>query len=201
MMRKRTVSVSRSFTPISGGSWAGAAIFLLLALAGCSERNLPTEVESHGSDWNKISSSDFHGNRVVLFGPDGCEACHGGDWRGRGEAPSCYECHEGPGGHPSRWMDESSTRFHGKAVEQSGPSPCAACHGDDFRGGWSGVSCDTCHGSGPSGHPDGWVDVNSPAFHGIEVEGGGIDDCTRCHGSTLAGGTSGVGCGDCHPGF
>ena len=111
--------------------------------------------------------------------------------------PGCDECHDGAGGHPYGWAAASSPEFHGDQVAAEGPGPCETCHeGDD--GGWSGVSCYKCHAGGPSGHPDGWMNPVAASFHGVRVQIDGFGDCQRCHGFGLSGGTSGLGCGECH---
>jgi hypothetical protein len=77
------------------------------------------------------------------------------------------------GVHPSGWADPTA---HGATAEQD-LSACTSCHGADFDGGMSGVSCNACHGSA------GWR-----------------EDCTFCHGAPPAGHASGA-CGSCHTGY
>jgi hypothetical protein len=174
------------------------AIAALVLAAGCAERKTPVEIRAHPAEWSAAASPDFHGKRVERSGPSNCVPCHEADFRGGFGVPGCYDCHAGPGGHPGGWASPASSAFHGDAVAESGPGPCATCHGDDHRGGWSGVSCYECHTGGPSGHPDGWLDPLSASYHGLEVLTEGVDRCTTCHGFTLGGGTSGVACADCH---
>lgn len=171
---------------------------LIVLAIGCAERRTPTEIEAHPPDWNKVGSADFHGTFVRNEGDRFCVECHALHERGTRELPGCDECHNGPGGHPWGWMSPDSADFHGNAVAASGPTVCQACHGQDYRGGWSGVSCYTCHSDGPSGHPDGWMDPRSSSFHGLAMLLQGVDNCTRCHGHGLGGGTSGVACSECH---
>ena len=168
-----------------------------LVVVGCTEREAPTEIETHVDGWKNESA---HGTRVATFGPENCTTCHGSSLVGDDLVPGCYDCHNGPGGHSSRNMDENSFRFHARVVEEDGNSECIVCHGEDFRGGWSGVSCYSCHGGGPSGHPapEEWLDHHYDAFHGFLFYRGGGDYCARCHGVNLDGGTSGVACTDCH---
>jgi hypothetical protein len=176
-------------------AWLAA---LTLLASGCAERRSPVDIQAHPPEWNAPESSSFHGARIGEEKPVLCAECHGADFRGADGVPGCYECHAGPGGHPWGWTSEESGSFHGDAVEDAGPSGCRLCHGDDYRGGWSEVSCYTCHAGGPSGHPDGWLEERASSFHGLLVVTQGVDDCRRCHGFGLSGGTSGVGCGDCH---
>jgi hypothetical protein len=58
---------------------------------------------------------------------------------------SCYQCHDGPGGHPTGYR---SSNLHGPDA-QSGLHQCSVCHGADFRGDWTEVSCYQCH-DGPN---------------------------------------------------
>jgi hypothetical protein len=188
-----------------------AALAALFVLAGCAERRSPTsaEIKTHPTEWTHVGSVDFHGAKVRRDAIGFCQSCHGEDAHGGTSEVSCYSaCHEGgPGGHPSSdvWLDSDAERFHGRSVEETGPVPCQDCHGKGdsstaYRGGWAEVSCYTCH-NGPSGHPGGWLNPQSPEFHGTVVHTvpGAAQTCPNCHGSDLSGGTSGVACSTCHP--
>ena len=170
----------------------------LLLTTGCVERRSAAEIKVHPPEWNDPLSADFHGTRVLARGSDECLACHTATGHGVLDVPSCDLCHIGAGGHPPGWMTPSLPAFHGQAVAARGPVPCKTCHGDDYRGGSSGISCYTCHAGGPSGHPDGWMNPDASAFHGQRVLVDGVADCQRCHGAGLSGGTSGVACSQCH---
>jgi hypothetical protein len=140
---------------------------------------------------------------VAAEGNGRCADCHGEDYRGGWAEVSCYTCHGGgPSGHPApaQWFNPSSARFHGAAVAETGPGRCATCHGQDYMGGVSGVSCFTCHAGGPSGHPEGWVPPSGANFHGAVVEENGPQGCRDCHGDDYRGGTSGRSCFTCHEG-
>lgn len=67
--------------------------------------------------------------------------------------------------HELGLMDPSSDGFHGADVKRLGWSldVCAGCHGQDFKGGVTGVSCTSCH-----------------------KEEGGPTACTTCHGTPPA---------------
>jgi hypothetical protein len=54
--------------------------------------------------------------------------------------------------HPCGISDEDSDDFHGRLIEREAwdLNLCANCHGDDFSGGPSGVTCLTCHQQGPT---------------------------------------------------
>jgi hypothetical protein len=197
---RRRPGVARApFAPFASVA-ALAVAAVVLVVAGCADRRAAqdTGVQAHPAQWNAPASVDFHGTRVLASGPTTCVGCHGTNYEGTTTVPSCFGCHDGPGGHPGGWAQRGAANFHGKTVETTGPTPCKACHGSDYRGGWSARSCFECHSGGPSGHPDGWLNPRSSSFHGLLVLTSGVDQCTRCHGFGLSGGTSGVGCGDCH---
>ena len=79
---------------------------------------------------------------------------------------------------------------------------CADCHGADYSGGVSGVSCTSCHlGSPTSVHPANWTPVYST--HGSYVSSNGTSPCSNqyCHGTSLTGvPDSGPSCTACHLG-
>lgn len=150
-------------------------------------------------------SEPFHGDDVAVTGNGPCAECHGEDYRGGWaqdwaadpRRTDCYFCHGmGPSGHPSGWLTPSARYFHGNDVRNNGGERCTQCHGADYMGGTSGVSCyDTCH-DGPGGHPEGWGARPSP-FHGDEVIANGSTQCFDCH---TGGGENwtGYSCSDCH---
>ncbi len=65
--------------------------------------------------------------------------------------------------HPEGWIDAESASFHGDLIRSSSwdMRECQTCHGSDYDGGVSDVSCRTCH-------------TNSV----------GPENCATCHGST-----------------
>lgn len=180
-------------------------VLAVLVTTGCAERRSPVETSVHTPGWNDPGSSDFHGVRVRAAGPDGCRSCHGADLGGAPGEVGCNDCHDGSGGHPDGFARPAAPTFHGLEVAAMGPRFCRDCHGADYSGGWSGVACADCHPGGPgghpapwSGHPADWLNPGSPRYHGAVVFEGGVDECTRCHGFGLGGGTSGVACAKCH---
>lgn len=174
------------------------AIAVLLLATGCLERNTPSDIRTHPEAWNDPASVDFHGTRVAARGSDACLSCHQAEGVAATEVPTCDACHEGTGGHPYRWAEPTSAQFHGAEVAAEGPGPCALCHGADYCGGSSGVSCFQCHAGGSGGHPGGWMNPVAASFHGKRVFEDGVTDCQHCHGFGLGGGTSGVACARCH---
>lgn len=95
--------------------------------------------------------------------------------------------------HPAGWNDVSSAEFHGKFVDESifKSKSCQTCHGEDYQGGTSQVSCYTagCHASYP--HPQGFADSsNAQNFHAgfiRSVVKWDIRGCQSCHGADYAG--------------
>ncbi len=109
--------------------------------------------------------------------------------------------------HPPEWNNQAADNFHGKKVlanitsglDPTGTISCQSCHGEDFNGGKSGVSCYDCHANFP--HPPDWIDKNADNYHGDVVYDSGTESCKPCHGENLDGGPSGVACADCHGGL
>ncbi len=101
------------------------------------------------------------------------------------------------GGHSANWLPAA----HMEAAK-SDIDLCSSCHGADFKGGMSGVSCTTCHlGSPTSVHPPDWVPVYST--HGSYAKTNSTAACANqyCHGTSLAGvSNSGPSCTSCHLG-
>jgi len=97
--------------------------------------------------------------------------------------------------HPNGWNYEDTDEFHGPYAVSTASQSCAACHGSDFLGGESGVSCYECHAGYP--HPR---LTTSPTAHATELAAIGwpMTQCQSCHGTDFAGGKVGVGCLGCH---
>jgi len=79
---------------------------------------------------------------------------------------------------------------------------CSLCHSDTVK---PDGSLDIEGGKHIDGvlevtafHPAGWF---LPTNHGPALLGGGVAGCASCHGEDLLGGTAGVSCEKCHPGF
>jgi predicted CxxxxCH...CXXCH cytochrome family protein len=102
--------------------------------------------------------------------------------------------------HGEGWNTLKAATFHGTVLKAKSfdLTTCQPCHGGDFTGGTSGVSCFTCHASFP--HASGWRNTQSTAFHGdfIASSGWRMQACQSCHGITYAGGISGSACTTCH---
>lgn len=66
------------------------------------------------------------------------------------------------GPHPTGWADQFSASFHGKYIQTNNEwnlKICITCHGADYKGGGTGLSCYQCHTSAE-----------------------GPENCTTCHG-------------------
>ncbi|RMG33286.1 MAG: hypothetical protein D6732_12305 [Methanobacteriota archaeon] len=106
--------------------------------------------------------------------------------------------------HPESWTSEGSPDFHGSVLLNDNLSlqSCRSCHGEDYQGGSSGVSCYTsgCHTLFP--HPEGFADITSPQFHShiiSEQLGWDITGCRECHGDDYSGkGVADKNCRICH---
>jgi predicted CxxxxCH...CXXCH cytochrome family protein len=164
-------------------------------------------------------------------GPLGCGSCHGAPPPSHAAgATACASCHPGTvnadgtlnlaGGlhlngavdvnraHPDGWADPAQ---HGRAAKRDLAS-CTACHGADYGGGTTGVSCNACHGG------TAWQS-NCTFCHGTKVAAYTAADLTKAapplgtqgetattaravgaHQAHLAGGAiaGAVGCAECH---
>ena len=111
-----------------------------------------------------------------------------------------------PNTHPGEWMDVDSDEFHGREFALKGPigiESCKTCHGDNYTGGSSEISCYQCHEGGESGHPEYWMHISygTDEFHGDAFfDDPDWTDCQQCHGEDLNGGTSETSCYLCHTG-
>ncbi|MDP2207206.1 MAG: CxxxxCH/CxxCH domain-containing protein [Bacteroidota bacterium] len=105
--------------------------------------------------------------------------------------------------HAKGWEIVSSENFHGKYLHKKEwqLTDCISCHGSDFSGGTSKVSCYTCHSSYP--HRAGFLQKNSPYYHGLYLksESWVTTSCQGCHGTDLSGGNNGVKCATCHDSY
>jgi len=103
--------------------------------------------------------------------------------------------------HPEGWQNVASEDFHGSKVLVTGNQACKSCHGTDFTGGKSKVSCysSNCHTIYP--HKESWMLIGEADFHGsyVDAHADALNKCKDCHGSDLKGGTTGISCFDCHP--
>jgi len=98
------------------------------------------------------------------------------------------------GAHPAGWKADHKT------FARSNIDSCVPCHGENFNGGISKVSCTQCHiGSQSAAHPLQWGSY-AYARHAAYVVTNGTSTCANaaCHGTTLAGTGSIPSCTACH---
>lgn len=155
-----------------------AALGALLA-AGCSSEARPLE---HGAD-------------------TGCETCHGAPPPApHAQNASCASCHattvapdgtivEG-GDHMNGTVEAGGHEDGFAAPAVHGPAAlpdmtaCQSCHGTDYAGGTSGVSCNACHAT--AGFPD-WR-TSCTFCHGAPPAAPHTQstNCAACHATTVA---------------
>jgi predicted CxxxxCH...CXXCH cytochrome family protein len=107
--------------------------------------------------------------------------------------------------HPDGWVDTNATAFHGKYLFDNHMNlvPCAPCHGADFKGGTSGISCYKCHNTELIVHSKAWMDTtatSSPYFHKKYLMDNQVNMtvCKQCHGDDYKGGITNKSCYNCH---
>ena len=128
-----------------------AALVLIIAVTcwQCADVKNPMPSQAHTEDWSNSQSENFHGVKVSAIGSSSCKSCHSNDFTGGESGISCYTCHSNfP--HPAEWMVIDNDMFHGEYIEDDGGSAqnCTSCHGANYSGGSSGVSCFGCHKPG-----------------------------------------------------
>lgn len=108
------------------------------------------------------------------------------------------------GTHPPGWGNPDSADFHGKFLNNNhlNIEQCKPCHGGDFDGGTSKVTCynSTCH-SIVTVHNSRWYNVaDTQNFHGrfIMRSNWNMEFCKVCHGNDFLGGLSQKSCIRCH---
>lgn len=182
-----------------------------ILLAGCSKvrddlpPKAPTISETiHPEGWLEERSASFHGAQLKArtWDASGCKNCHGQDLSGGVAKVSCFTCHALYPHSPGWFPEVEGKTFHGDYVENNGPTSCKPCHGNDYSGGFSEVSCtNNCHGDA-GGHPSGWATPTSQNFHGLALLNSNWDlgACKVCHGNDYRGGNSEQSCYECHTG-
>ncbi|HKI51129.1 MAG TPA: hypothetical protein VJ995_03570 [Geothermobacteraceae bacterium] len=139
-------------------------------------------------------------NTTALIGSSAvCNQCHDTS-RLYGNGPNaCHDCHASAT-HPvgQAWLDVNSATFHGAAATADVVS-CQACHGADYQGGISGVSCSQCH-FGPAGDkvPAGETWTHGTVPHNTTALTDSIAICNQCHDISRLYGNGPATCHDCH---
>jgi len=167
--------------------------------AGCSTANTTDEVVVNHVDASGNSvpgwvtpTGGSHAksatmNYIANGGTSSCTECHGSDLAGGISKVSCFGnpagCHHDP---VAPWFATSpATQNHGvsakKAPGNSGFASCQICHGKNFSGGGSQVSCFTCHAVSAPHSPKPWR--GSPYTHAT-ADTANAPVCYQCHAYT-----------------
>lgn len=183
------------------------AIAFLVFLQGCSDLkdDLPDATvgksEVHPAGWDNPTSSEFHGKYLKgkQWSLNDCISCHAKTLQGGISQISCFTCHK-TYPHSKEWSVATATNFHGKYLKTNNwyVAECVSCHGPNYDGGKSEVSCFKCHTSYP--HSTGWKTTSAANFHGkyLKTKNWASGECKTCHGTSFDGGTSGKSCFTCH---
>jgi hypothetical protein len=102
------------------------------------------------------------------------------------------------GKHSANWMTGDPI-MHGFTAEQDF-TVCSTCHGQDYRGGITEVTCYQCHNGPGLNHPNpGWtVPLSLATSTTIPYHKTDPADCTKCHGADYLGGGAHLACISCH---
>jgi hypothetical protein len=101
---------------------------------------------------------------------------------------SCFTCHPNGVNHPDGWAAASQHGRRGAQLAPDATDPklmagfahCAKCHGSDFSGGISGVSCKGCHTKAP--HPDApWRGSTTTLSNHDKTDINNAITCSGCH--------------------
>ena len=123
------------------------------------------------------------------------------------DAKLAYFSSTDAGYHRRGWLDpskRSDPAFHGGYLRAArwDMTPCKRCHGEDFKGGKSKVSCESCHKGGPLScttcHGDGLADRPNPPgdlLGNLQTGAGGVG-LHRLH--TASTQAQPVACSECH---
>lgn len=173
----------------------GSALVLLgLLTLGCGKsvnQAVPfaPAAAAHPSNWIAIHWTEF------LKNPDTCRTCHGSitdpSQAGGISKVSCFSCHTQGPVHLPGWASFSQ---HGRRGAELAPvsttapavpvmagfAHCTKCHGSDYAGGASGVSCKACHSTSPH-PPKPWFDKTGATPSHSLVDSANVTECAKCH--------------------
>jgi predicted CxxxxCH...CXXCH cytochrome family protein len=84
--------------------------------------------------------------------------------------------------HRGGILDPASADFHGRLLrdQKYAFGVCQGCHGDDFAGGRSGVSCVSCHAQGPTACTTCHGAIQKNGSHGRHLGQGPLAKTFRC---------------------
>lgn len=165
-----------------------ASVLLLWGCSSSSNDKAPqfnSATGQHPAGWIQNHWAEY------VQHPEQCRGCHGSttDPTSTGGVAkiSCFKCHGSPD-HTTGW---SAPAQHGRLGAQAAPNPddatamagfvhCTKCHGSDYSGGISGISCKSCHTKAP--HPDKpWIGttVSQPSHTITSFQN--ASECYKCH--------------------
>ncbi|MCF8239961.1 MAG: hypothetical protein K9J16_01140 [Melioribacteraceae bacterium] len=176
--------------------------------ASCANQFCHPSIPVHKSGILNQNSSNFHGTYIVNSENDmfACLSCHGEDFAGGDVGVSCNnsDCHPTITVHKDGVLDPTSDNYHALYFGETEYDMynCQNCHGTDFAGGDTGLSCTTCH-SGITVHNTGITDPASDNFHGKYMNLTANYDltlCITCHGDDYTGMNTAISCetSGCH---
>jgi cytochrome c553 len=180
--------LAKTKTKLMAGYAAVFAFAILIASCSNGLKDAP-KIDSllgkHPVGWAKDHWYDF------LAKPGQCEACHG-SVTNRAQAGgiskvSCFSCHVDGVSHTAGFANWAR---HGRNAAQKEPSPalinmagfesCQKCHGTDYKGRSTAVSCMACHTRAP--HPNRpWTAYNANVVSHHMTADGNARACAQCH--------------------
>lgn len=127
--------------------------------------------------------------------PDSCKECHGADLSGGISKVSCGKCHNTPFPHGQGFaaFNAANVSPHGTSAKSAvgglmaGMAYCKKCHGADYNGRSSAVSCIGCHRqTNPSTnapHAGKWASylLNARGLNHSSVAESNAPACAQCH--------------------
>ncbi len=157
-------------------------------IAGCANDHSSGGMSSP-PDWVVVPSGGQHAKSatrdyIADNGSIPCTECHGADLSGGSSQVSCFGnpagCHHGP---VSGWIATSpAAQSHGVSAKQapgsSGFVSCQICHGRNFSGGESQVSCFPCHRANAPHPARPW---HGPTYTHINTNTENAQVCAQCH--------------------
>ena len=171
---------------MAGSCFAMALALLAWGCAGKSGNAAQFNAVSgqHPTNWMQVHYAEYIKN------PTQCQTCHGSTTdptqAGGVSKVSCFNCHTAVN-HPANWAAPAQ---HGRLGAQLPPSAdpkamvgfahCAKCHGADYSGGISAVSCKACHTKAP--HPDKpWHGTTATLTNHTAANFNNAAECFKCH--------------------
>jgi hypothetical protein len=176
---------------MAGSCFALALALLAWGCAGKAGAAAPFSpvTGQHPADWIQVHYVGFSQT------PDQCRSCHGSTsdptQAGGISGVSCFSCHTAGVPHPAGWANHLQ---HGRNGAQLAPvvtvdpqvpvmagfSHCQKCHGSDYLGGITAVSCKSCHTTAPHA-PKPWLDPTGVNSSHPLTDQANAPACAQCH--------------------